>query len=154
MRPLDPQDLVKIVEEQARDFGAARKPRILVVEDDETSRLLLCTVLSNFGTCEIVSDGQLALQAYHAALDEGRPFDLICLDIKLPGMDGGRVLKYLRRHEAVTKPTTAVKVVVISGVRASEQVLDMYRLGCQGYLMKPIKVENLLTRLSELEVIP
>ena len=54
----------------------------------------------------------------------------------------------------VTKPTTAVKVVVISGVRASEQVLDMYRLGCQGYLMKPIKVENLLTRLSELDVIP
>ena len=154
MKPLDPQELVKILEEQARDFSTARKPRILVVEDDETSRLLLCTVLSKFGTCEIVADGQQAVQAYHAALDEDRPFDLICLDIKLPGMDGGKVLKYLRRHEAVTKATSTVKVVVISGVRASEQVLDMYRLGCQGYLMKPIKVENLLTRLSELEVIP
>lgn len=114
----------------------------------------MCTVLSHFGTCEIVSDGQLALHACHAALDEGRPFDLICLDIELPGMEGGKVLKYLRQYEAVTKATSTVKVVVISGVRAAEQVLDMYRLGCQGYLMKPIRVENLLTRLSELEVIP
>lgn len=154
MKPLEPQELVQILEDQTRDFGSARRPRILVVEDDEASRLLLCTVLSHFGTCEIVTDGQLALHAYHAALDEGRPFDLICLDIKLPGMDGGKVLKYLRQYEAVTKATSTVKVVVISGVRAAEQALDMYRLGCQGYLMKPIRVENLLTRLSELEVIP
>jgi DNA-binding NarL/FixJ family response regulator len=46
-----------------------------------------------------------------------------------------------------------VKVVVVSGVRAAERVLDMYRMGCQGYLMKPIKVESLLKRLSDLAVI-
>ena len=127
---------------------------MLVVEDEEESRLLLCTVLSHFGDCEMVVDGRQALQAHRAALDEGRGFDLICLDIKLPGMDGQEVLKHLRQYEAVTKQPSAVKVIVISGVRATERVLDMYRLGCEGYLMKPIKVEHLLQRLSDLAVIP
>jgi two-component system chemotaxis response regulator CheY len=153
MDRLEFRELIQGLETEVDEFDSSRRPRILVVEDEEMCSLRLQTALDHYGDCEVARTGRQALQAYRSALEEGRPFDLICLDIRLPDLDGGEVLRKLRQYEAVTGERSGVKVVVVSGIRDSEKVLDMYRIGCQGYLMKPFKVESLLNRLSDLEVI-
>ena len=131
MDPLESEELIQLLEAQVKEFSSSQRRRFLVVEDEEMCSLLMCTVLSNFGDCDVAINGGQALQSYRAALEEGRPYDLICLDLKLPDMDGSDILKHLRQYEAVTGQRSAVKVIVVSGVRAAERVLDMYRMGCQ-----------------------
>ena len=73
--------------------------RSLVVEDDFTSRFLLQTILSTYGECHGAVNGREALEAYKASKEKGEPFDLICLDIMMPEMDGQEVLKEIRDIE-------------------------------------------------------
>jgi len=101
MDPLELQDLVEVLESEVEEFASSQRPRILVVEDEEMFSVLMCTVLSRYGDCEVARTGRKALQAYRSALEEGHPFDLICLDIRLPDLNGDEVLKTLRRYEAV-----------------------------------------------------
>ena len=65
--------------------------RILIVEDDFPARKLLQTFLAPYGETDIVVDGEEAMEAFMIALDEGRPYDLICLDIMLPKKSGQSV---------------------------------------------------------------
>ena len=68
--------------------------RTLIVEDDFTNRMILRGFLSPYGECDIVIDGNEAIQAVKMAWEENKPYDLICMDIMMPNMDG---------QEAVTK---------------------------------------------------
>jgi hypothetical protein len=63
---------------------------ILVVEDELTSRELLKVILEPYGTIQTVADGIEAMKAFNLALAK-QPYDLICLDIMLPKMDGQQV---------------------------------------------------------------
>ncbi len=62
--------------------------RILVVEDDFISRRLLCRFLERFGECDVAINGNEAVNAVEHALQAGAHYDLICLDIMMPEMDG------------------------------------------------------------------
>ena len=62
--------------------------KILIAEDDFTSRLLLLTLLKNYGPLDIAVNGKEAVEAARVALEAGKPYDLICLDIMMPEMDG------------------------------------------------------------------
>ncbi len=73
--------------------------RILIVEDDFTSRRLLQKILAPYGECDIAVDGKEALEAFTLAVREGRRYRLICLDIMMPEMDGQQVLKKIRQME-------------------------------------------------------
>jgi two-component system chemotaxis response regulator CheY len=70
--------------------------RVLVVEDDFISRKLLTTLLGHYGSCDVAVDGVEAVSAFKMALAEGAPYDLICLDIMMPNMDGQEALKEIR----------------------------------------------------------
>ena len=73
--------------------------RTLIVEDDFTSRLLMQAILAPCGECHIAVNGREAIQAFRLARAQGRPYDLVCLDIMMPEMDGHAVLKVLRAAE-------------------------------------------------------
>lgn len=73
--------------------------RILIAEDDLASRKVLYKFLSNYGECDITIDGMEALEAFMLAWDEGKPYDLICLDIMMPELDGVKTLKTIRDIE-------------------------------------------------------
>ena len=73
--------------------------KTLIVEDEFTSRRLLQKILAAYGECDIAIHGKEALEAFRLARDEREPYDLICLDIMMPEMDGQETLKMIRKTE-------------------------------------------------------
>jgi len=73
--------------------------RILVLEDDASTCRLMQIFLDPIGECRILSGGRAALDAFQSALDQGKPFDLLLLDIMVPEINGIEVLRKVRTME-------------------------------------------------------
>ena len=128
--------------------------RILVVEDELTSRELLKVILEPYGRIDTVSDGVEAIKAYNMALAK-EPYDLICLDIMLPKMDGQQVLKGVRKIEGdkgILGPE-AVKILMISALGDFENVTEAFSSQCTSYITKPIDADKIVAELRNLELI-
>jgi len=114
--------------------------KTLIVEDDFTSRLLLQTLLSSYGECHIAVNGREAVDAFRGASDSGGKYDLICMDIMMPEMDGQAALKEIRAVEeaAGILPPAGVKIIMTTAVSDTKTVFASYQGLCDGYLFKPI----------------
>ena len=130
--------------------------RVLIVEDDFTSRVLLQKLLAPYGECDVVVDGEEAVEAFSMALAEGEPYRLVCLDIMMPRMDGQRALKTIRRIEKVRgiSPRSEAKVVMTTALDSPREVMEAYyQGGCSGYLVKPIEKARLQGLLAEMGLV-
>lgn len=129
--------------------------RVLIVEDDFTSRKLMHKFLSKYGDCDIATDGKEAVAAIRDGMVNGEPYDLICLDIMMPELDGHEVLKNLRdlESEKDIPVTTGAKVIMTSALGDSKNVLGAFRVGCEAYLEKPIDTRKLLAELVRLRLV-
>lgn len=74
--------------------------RTLIIEDNFISRLILQRLLSSYGICDIAVNGKEALEAFFPGWEEEIPYDLICLDICMPEMNGQEALRAIRRFGA------------------------------------------------------
>jgi DNA-binding response OmpR family regulator len=115
---------------------------VLVIEDEPHIRDLVGLHLELEGwTPELIGDGHLALERLRS-----RPFDLVILDIMLPGLDGLTVLKALRRESK----NTDVPVLLLTARREeSDKVLGL-ESGADDYLTKPFGVAELVARARAL----
>ena len=129
--------------------------KTLIVEDEFTSRAILLKFLSKYGECAVAVDGEEALNAIAEAHSSGLPYDLICLDILMPGLDGNEVLKAIREREARQGiiGTQGVKIIMTSGERDPKIIMKSFREGCEAYLAKPINHVKLVDELNQLELI-
>jgi two-component system chemotaxis response regulator CheY len=128
--------------------------KILVVEDELTSRELIKVILEPYGSIETAADGIEALKAYNLALEK-EPYDLICLDIMLPKMDGQQVLKAIRKIEGdrgILGPEAA-KILMISALGDFENVTEAFSSQCTSYITKPIDADKIVAELRNLELI-
>ena len=73
--------------------------KILIAEDDFASRKFMLRFLSKFGECDVTVDGMEAVDAFTMALDADEGYDLVCLDIMMPELDGYQALKQIRDYE-------------------------------------------------------
>lgn len=126
--------------------------KILIVEDNFDSRRLMQKILAPYGECDIAVNGEEALGAFRKALDEEFSYDLICLDILMPVMDGQETLKKIREIEEARGIYGAdgVKVIMTSALDDNDNILKAFRTGCEGYIPKPIKKNPLLEKIKEL----
>ncbi len=115
---------------------------ILLVEDDSNSRKTLARLLGHAGyRVETADDGPSAL----AALERSRPA-LVLLDLMMPGMDGGEVLRRLRAD-----PRTAdLKVVLITGDLIGIRSAELTAMNVDGFLPKPVDFNGLLEMVARL----
>lgn len=129
--------------------------KTLIVEDDFTSRLLLQTFLSRYGECHIAVNGKEALEAFRLAADNKLPYDLICMDILMPEMDGQEAAKQVRALEEAlgVPPSRGVKIVMTTAVHDIKQVMQSFREFCDAYLFKPIDTAKLLGELKSLRLV-
>lgn len=130
--------------------------RFLVVEDDFVSRMVLQKMLAHFGNCDIAVNGKEAIQAFSLSLAEDDPYDLICLDVMMPEMDGKEALKLIRQKEKElnTSPKNEVKVVMTTAIDSAKEVIDAYyKGGCSSYLVKPISKVKIIEVLKELRIL-
>lgn len=124
----------------------------LVVEDEELSRTLLRELLSSCGEVNAAENGKAGIDAFRQALEERVPYDLVCLDIMMPDMDGLSVLQMIRvieKSRGITKEG-AVKVIMTTALSDRKNVLEACRKRCDAYLIKPIHKEKLYSKLEEL----
>lgn len=131
--------------------------RFLVVEDDFVSRMVLQKMLSHFGNCDVVVNGKEAVQAFSMAVAEDNPYDLICLDIMMPEMDGKEALRLIREKEKELKilPKNEVKIIMTTALDTAKEVIDAYyKGGCTAYLVKPISKAKIIETIKELGIIP
>jgi two-component system chemotaxis response regulator CheY len=127
--------------------------KTLIVEDDFFVRSLLSTILSEYGKCHVAVNGREAITALEKALDENAPYDLVCLDIVMPVMDGQEALLEMRRieKERGVKGEDLTKVIMITAVDDSKKVMDAFRYGqCEAYLTKPLDKDKLLKHIKDL----
>jgi two-component system chemotaxis response regulator CheY len=121
----------------------------LIVEDDFTSRLLLQTILARFGQCHIAVNGQEAVDAFRMALKDGFAYDLVCMDIMMPEMDGQEALGRIRDAETAEGilSSSGAKVVMTTALDRPKNVFEAFFELCDGYLVKPIDTTMLLEKL-------
>jgi sigma-B regulation protein RsbU (phosphoserine phosphatase) len=113
--------------------------RILVVDDNAANRDMLRRRLARHGfDVDTAPDGAAALRA----LDE-RPFDLVLLDVMMPGMNGLDVLRVVRQ----TRPPTQLPVIMATAKDASQDVVEALELGASDYVTKPLDFPVVLARV-------
>ncbi len=128
--------------------------RILIVDDDPSIVRLLENHLKAFGECTTAANGQAALAAYRSKLDQHQRFDLVCLDIKMPDMDGRKVLAQFREMEKAGGMTERLRarVIMTTGVDTPNDKLQAFRHACDAYLVKPIDKSQLLETIKKLGI--
>jgi two-component system chemotaxis response regulator CheY len=133
-----------------------RKLRMLLVEDDFSSRLLLQTFLARYGECHVAVNGKEAVAAVRSALDCGESYDLICMDIMMPEMDGREAVRQVRAMEEAhgILSTAGAKIIMTTAVDDIREVIRCFRELCDAYLVKPVDLSQLLSHMRSFQLIP
>lgn len=120
---------------------------ILVVDDNATNREILNKQLSSWGAKVQESvDGPTALQAMYFAYEKGEPFNVVILDMHMPGMDGESVARFIKSDKKLKD--TALVMLSSLGKRADPQYIEDQNFAA--YLTKPVKHLDLIDKLSNI----
>lgn len=139
--------LAPATQDPAEVPGAEGRHRVLLMDDEESIRRLAGTMLSLL-ECEVVetADGEAALAAHEAARAEGHPFDVVVMDLTIPGGMGGKeAIRRLRERDP------QIRAIVSSGY-SNDPVMAQYgAYGFDGVLPKPYLLKDLKRVLREVE---
>lgn len=129
--------------------------RILIAEDDMTSRLFMKKFLSQYGECDVAMNGMEAIDLVMNAINTKNPYDLICLDIMMPKVDGINAIKVIREIEksSLGEEKNSAKIIMTTALNNKETVEEAYDLGCDAYAWKPIDVDKFNELLVKLQLI-
>ena len=115
------------------------QPRILIVDDNEVVRLSLLRCLQDGSrTVQLAACGPDAIRAMEEA-----PFDVVLLDLRMPGMDGLTVLRTLKQR------WPECEVIVVTGYPTVETAVEAVRLGAFNYLAKPVGPDEVITAAND-----
>jgi two-component system chemotaxis response regulator CheY len=146
---------------EVRDYASqqeqhgGKRLRTLVVEDDFASRLMLQSFLSRYGDCHLAVNGREAVEAVRSALERGQEYDLICMDIMMPQMNGREAVRQVRamEHARGVPPTHGSKIIMTTAVTDIKEVIRCFQELCDSYLMKPIDLRKLFSQLKSYHLI-
>jgi CheY-like chemotaxis protein len=118
-----------------------RNLRILVADDQENTRAIFSRVLNSLGyTCDACSDGKECLEKFL-----GRSYDVVFLDLVMPGIDGEPVLRWLRSRFPSTH-------VIITSVQDDEGAIrTMLARGATAYIVKPFTAHEVESVMRGIE---
>jgi len=129
--------------------------KILIVDDDFMSRNLLHEMLKDYGITHSAVNGKEAVAAVHTAIESGKPYNLICLDILMPELDGQQALRQIRAREEAAGLTSSdtAKIIMITTLGDSKNLFASFKSQCDGYVIKPIDINKLQEELCKLGLI-
>ena len=120
--------------------------KTLIVEDDAVSRMMLQEILEEYSEVVCVSNGAEALKVFLTDT-----FDLVCLDLNMPQLDGHEVLAYIRGYESLKGSHT--RVLITSMMKNPANVFRAFHGDADGYLAKPFESEQLINYLKDFKLI-
>ena len=130
--------------------------RVLIVDDDFYSRSFLEYILHPYATCDVAENGEEAVMVFQQALKENKPYDLICMDLRMPEIDGSTAMREIRDVEkdlGIEKDKRA-KIVITSVLEDAEDTHNAMFLGdATAFLQKPIEEKALLAELKRLGLV-
>jgi len=119
--------------------------KILIVEDSLVDRKLLTELLKGKINYDMATDGEEALKIF-----KKRKYNLVLLDINLPGLDGMAVLKQLRAYEKeknINNIINRTPIIILSVF--DKFILRPFNPDCDGYVTKPIEIKKLLKKIED-----
>jgi excisionase family DNA binding protein len=123
----------------SRPNPTAARPRVLVVDDEASIRDLLAKTLALAEyDVDVSPDGRSALERMRLY-----PYDLLIVDLKMPGMDGLAVIREAKRYKA------DLPVIIITGYSTESSAIEAVNLGVAGYLTKPFRVPQVLAAAAK-----
>ena len=114
------------------------KPKILLVDDEDRFRTTMRKMLTGHGLdVTDLNSGQAALTALAA-----QPYDVVVLDLRMPGLDGIQTLKAMKDLHP------DLEVIILTGHASMDDAMEIMQLGGTEYLLKPCSVEELLDKID------
>ncbi len=118
--------------------------RILVVDDQDVARKAISSVMEKHGHVDTAIDGHDALKQYVAATEDGWLYDLICMDITMPGLlNGHQAVRCIRAHEETAGIVNHVPVVMISSHSDLPAFAKEMGMAVDDYITKPFAQSRL-----------
>ncbi len=114
--------------------------RLMIVDDEESTRLLLARILTNDMDVEVTLAGTCE-QAVRLGVSYA--YDAILLDLMMPGIGGFGVLKALRANS----PNIATPIIIVSVLSEPETIARCMQAGATGYLVKPVERNSLTSTI-------
>ena len=127
--------------------------KFLVVDDEATARVMVTVLLEDFGTVHEAADGEEALDKVGEAFSAGEPYDLICVDLSMPGLDGLELIEHLREVELSHEKPYHSRLIVVSASRYPQDIMDAFKKQADGYLTKPVNVNKMGKLLQEFSIL-
>ena len=116
----------------------AEKNSILVVDDEDALRTVLSSELESEGyIVATAGDGDEAI-----SILQGKVFDLVLLDIKMPRVDGFEVLRFIKERYPATK------VIMLTGFADLKNAIESKKMGAEDFVSKPYDLVDLLTTIE------
>ncbi len=122
--------------------------RILIVDDNFENRQLLAEILREVSECDFAANGIEAVEAYNLSLKKD-PYNLILLDIEMPGINGLEILKRIRASEKAAGIALGEGIPIIIVTAYEKRFLEAFNYGCDDYILKPIDPDVLIKKISE-----
>jgi putative nucleotidyltransferase with HDIG domain len=126
--------------------------KILIVDDESISRRILTAKMGLIGDCTSIDDSLEALELIDKAAADKAPFDLVTLDVSMPKMDGKQLLNLIRKREKTRKidKEDRLKIIMITSRMNMATIQTCIKLGCDGYITKPVSKYQLLDNLGRM----
>lgn len=130
--------------------------KCLIAEDEDSSLEFMKSLLEGYSDIiHTAKNGAEGVALFEQALKEGRPYDLVCLDILMPLMDGQEALKRMRNLESSSiPPTDAAVIIMTTAVDSIQEIKEaIWQGNCNDYLLKPVSQANLAALLDKYHLI-
>lgn len=118
----------------------------LLIEDDEIERLKFLRVLNKSGQNHKVIEAKNGEEALEKLEETNNLPDVILLDLNMPRMNGLEFLKILKADEVLK----FIPAVILSTSSNHQDIMESYKTGIAGYIMKPLKYEDYTTKINSL----
>ncbi len=137
-----------------RDVTSEVIMRTLVVEDNVINSKYMFNLLKPYGEVDIAESGLVAVEMFAKSMQNSNRYDLICLDVMMPEMDGQETLQRIRTLEAENgiHGLDGVKIIMTTAMDDKRTILQSFKGGCESFLIKPIDKKSLLDELVKLSL--
>ncbi len=121
-----------------------KEARILGVDDNQTNRTVLTRMVEGFGPrIDTIGSGGKALEMLHNAQRAHDPYQVVLLDMQMPGMDGEQTARAIKSDPLLKD----VKIIILTSMGQRGDAARLEALGCSAYLLKPVKQQMLYDSL-------
>lgn len=128
--------------------------KILIIEDDESTQLLLKKIFTPSVECSIFAEAMDAISVFVDRMMAFDPFDAVLIDINLPDMNGVNALKLIRKFEKVKgiMNNRKAKIIMMTGDANEQNVKESVKNGCDNFLIKPVTQDKIEVKFKAVGV--